>query len=49
MPRIVAISSPTKTRMVVAPTVIMTDSNADGPSVIELPTCQRVAVLKNLP
>ena len=35
--------------MVVAPTVIITDSKADGPSFIELPTCQRVAVLKNLP
>src|SRR5512144_1076638 len=44
-----AITSPTKTRMVVAATVIITDSKADGPSPIELPTCQRVAVLKNLP
>src|SRR5580692_8601193 len=35
--------------MVVAPTVIITDSNALGPPVIDLPTCQRVAVLKNLP
>src|SRR5260370_4310138 len=35
--------------MVVAPTVIISDSKADGPSVIDLPTCQRVAVLKNLP
>src|SRR5471030_1228476 len=35
--------------MVVAPTVTITDSNAEGPSVIDRPTCQRVAVLKNLP
>src|SRR5262245_66536952 len=35
--------------MVVAATVIITDSKAEGPSPIELPTCQRVAVLKNLP
>ncbi len=35
--------------MVVAPTVIITDSKAEGPSPIDLPTCQRVAVLKNLP
>src|SRR5215216_2911669 len=40
---------PTNTRMVVAATVIITDSRADGPSSAELPTCQRVAVLKNLP
>src|SRR5450755_3087541 len=44
-----AINSPTNTRMVVAPMVIITDSKAEGPSFIELPTCQRVAVLKNLP
>src|SRR5258708_16493257 len=42
-------ASPTKTRIVVAATVIRTDSSADGPSPIELPTCQRVAVLKYLP
>src|SRR5258708_23857149 len=42
-------ASPTKTRIVVAATVISTDSSADGPSPIELPTCQRVAVLKYLP
>src|SRR5258708_10089993 len=42
-------TSPTKTRIVVAATVIRTDSSADGPSPIELPTCQRVAVLKYLP
>src|ERR1700747_609416 len=35
--------------MVVAPTVVITDSKAEGPPVIDLPTCQRVAVLKNLP
>src|SRR5215212_11600815 len=40
---------PTNTRMVVAATVIITDSKAEGPSSAELPTCQRVAVLKNLP
>src|SRR5471032_622587 len=40
---------PRNTRMVVAPIVTMTDSKADGPSVIDRPTCQRVAVLKNLP
>src|SRR5436190_18358095 len=44
-----AIASPENTRMVVAPIVVITDSKADGPSVIDLPTCQRVAVLKNLP
>src|SRR4051794_18081418 len=49
MPRIEAMIRPTNTRMVVAPTVIITDSKAEGPSVIDLPTCQRVAVLKNLP
>src|SRR4029453_8449190 len=43
-----ASTRPTNTRMVVAATVIITDSKADGPS-MELPTCQRVAVLKNLP
>ena len=43
-----ASTSPTNTRMVVAATVIITDSKADGPS-MALPTCQRVAVLKNLP
>src|SRR5262249_58224021 len=43
-----AITSPANTRMVVAATVIITDSKADGPS-MALPTCQRVAVLKNLP
>src|SRR6266851_3408554 len=42
-------ASPTKTRIVVAATVIITDSSADGPSPIALPTCQRVAVLKYLP
>src|SRR6188768_2170693 len=41
--------SPTKTRAVVAAPVISTDSKADGPSVIDVPTCQRVAVLKYLP
>src|SRR5690349_7640447 len=35
--------------MVVAPTVIITDSKALGPALIDLPICQRVAVLKNLP
>src|SRR3977135_3995840 len=45
----VASTSPTNTRMVVAATVIITDSRADGPSSMALPTCQRVAVLKNLP
>src|SRR4051812_20529904 len=35
--------------MVVAPTVIITDSKALGPSVIDVPICQRVAVLKYLP
>src|SRR4051794_16282950 len=35
--------------MVVAATVIITDSKALGPSAIDLPICQRVAVLKNLP
>src|SRR5882757_5105998 len=49
MPSTEAISRPANTRMVVAPTVIITDSKAEGPSVIDLPTCQRVAVLKNLP
>src|SRR5215470_15644217 len=44
-----ASTSPTNTRMVVAATVIITDSKADGPSSAELPTCQRVAVLKNFP
>src|ERR1700716_3523685 len=44
-----ASTRPTNTRMVVAPTVIITDSKAEGPSSAELPTCQRVAVLKNLP
>ena len=29
--------------------MISTDSKADGPSVMDVPTCQRVAVLKNLP
>src|SRR5215813_11298125 len=43
-----ASTSPTNTRMVVAATVIITDSKADGPS-MALPTCQRVAVLKYLP
>src|SRR3954470_6532773 len=40
---------PTKTRAVVAAPVISTDSKADGPSAMEVPTCQRVAVLKYLP
>jgi hypothetical protein len=44
-----ASTRPTNTRMVVAATVISTDSSADGPSSAELPTCHRVAVLKNLP
>src|SRR5258707_7213925 len=44
-----ASTRPTNTRMVVAATVIITDSKAEGPSSAELPTCQRVAVLKNLP
>src|SRR5260221_13842564 len=44
-----ASTRPTNTRMVVAATVIITDSKAEGPSQAELPTCQRVAVLKNLP
>src|SRR5262245_11844061 len=35
--------------MVVAATVIITDSKADGPSPIDWPTCHRVAVLKNFP
>src|ERR671918_780165 len=42
-------NSATNTRMVVAATVIITDSSADGPSPMDWPTCQRVAVLKNLP
>src|ERR1700730_1541613 len=49
MPSTEAIRRPTNTRMVVQPTVIITDSSAEGPSFIDLPTCQRVAVLKNLP
>src|SRR3979490_1262488 len=49
MPRHVAIERPAKTRMVVAPTVTITDSNALGPAFIAVPICQRVAVLKNLP
>src|SRR5690242_854080 len=49
IPRAEAMTSPTKTRIVVAATVIITDSSADGPSPIALPTCHRVAVLKNLP
>src|SRR5579871_3006086 len=48
MPSTEAIARPEKTRMVVAPIVTITDSKADGPSAIDLPTCQRVAVLKNL-
>ena len=44
-----AIARPMKTRAVVAPTVIITDSKAVGPAFIAWPTCQRVAVLKNLP
>src|SRR5260370_32268356 len=44
-----AITSPANTRDVVAPTVIITDSKAVGPSFIDWPTCQRVAVLKYLP
>src|SRR5262245_45070551 len=44
-----ASTRPMNTRMVVAATVIITDSKADGPSSAELPTCQRVAVLKNFP
>src|SRR5260221_14583876 len=44
-----ASTRPTNTRIVVAATVIITDSKAEGPSSAELPTCQRVAVLKNLP
>src|SRR5258708_6115182 len=43
-----AITRPANTRIVVAPTVIITDSKADGPAFIDWPTCQRVAVLKNL-
>src|ERR1700676_1380178 len=49
MPRHVAIERPGKTRMVVALTVTITDSKALGPAFIAWPTCQRVAVLKNLP
>src|SRR5580658_801031 len=49
MPRHVAIERPAKTRMVVAPTVTITDWKALGPALIDCPTCQRVAVLKNLP
>src|SRR5229473_6918822 len=44
-----AITRPANTRAVVAPTVIITDSKAVGPSFIDWPTCQRVAVLKYLP
>ena len=43
-----AITRPANTRIVVAPTVIITDSKPDGPAFIDWPTCQRVAVLKNL-
>ena len=49
MPSTVAITRRTNTRIVVAATVIITDSKALGPSFIATPTCQRVAVLKNLP
>src|SRR5258708_4912016 len=40
--------NPANTRPVVAPTVISTASNGDGPESIALPIAQRVAVLKNL-
>src|SRR3979490_3622939 len=43
-----AITRPANTRIVVAPTVIITDSKPDGPAVIDWPTCQRVAVWKTL-
>src|SRR3982074_1201808 len=43
-----AITRPAKTRAVVAPMVIITDSNGVGPSFIAVPMVQRVAVLKNL-
>src|SRR3990167_5700868 len=44
-----ASTRPANTRAVVAAPVISTDSKAEGPSVMDVPTCQRVAVLKNLP
>src|SRR5215475_10694071 len=44
-----AITRPANTRAVVAPMVIITDSNGVGPVFIAVPMVQRVAVLKNLP
>src|SRR3979409_557502 len=43
-----AITRPANTRIVVAPTGIIPASKPEGPAVIDWPTCQRVAVLKNL-